>query len=199
MSRKVQQRAIDTRNRILAAALELFSECGFSGATMDAVALKAKANKQRIYAYFGSKQQLFEAVVLKLFADVDLFAGNEMADCPPPDLTRRLLDGFMKVHTAHPEFWRLLAWCNLDNGVQAEKLIDARTHENTMIRDIFERGVNTGVIRPMLFRNYVYALLALSWFYFSNRQTLKRTLSPELFTPSGCELLLNEVSALFAK
>ena len=130
MSRKVQQRAIDTRNRILGAALALFSEHGFSGATMDAVALKANANKQRIYAYFGSKQQLFEAVVLKLFADVDLFSGNEMAECPPCELSRRLLDGFIKVRAAHPEFWRLLAWSNLDGGVQAGNF-GRRTHENT--------------------------------------------------------------------
>ena len=53
MARKLQQRAIETRKRILTAARELFAERGYSGATVDEIALRAKANKQRIYAYFG--------------------------------------------------------------------------------------------------------------------------------------------------
>ena len=74
MARKLQQRAIETRKRILTAARELFAERGYSGATVDEIALRAKANKQRIYAYFVNKQQLFETVVLQLFQEVDLFA-----------------------------------------------------------------------------------------------------------------------------
>lgn len=47
MARKLQQRAIETRKRILTAARELFAERGYSGATVDEIALRAKANKQR--------------------------------------------------------------------------------------------------------------------------------------------------------
>jgi len=199
MTRKIQQRAKDTQNRILNAARELFSERGYGRATMDEIAARAKANKQRIYAYFGTKQQLFEKVVLKLFEDVDLFSGADgMADCPPSELSERLLAGFMKVHAEHPEFWRLLAWVNLDGDVAVEKLVGARSHENASIREIFERGLASGEIRKMTFHTYLYALLAMSWFYFSNRRTLQRTLSPELYTAAGRAELISEAAALFS-
>ncbi|MGN0848271.1 MAG: TetR/AcrR family transcriptional regulator [Victivallaceae bacterium] len=197
MARKLQQRAIETRKRILTAARELFAERGYSGATVDEIALRAKANKQRIYAYFGNKQQLFETVVLQLFQEVDLFAQTDMQDCQPADLSHRVIAGFFKVHSEHPEFWRLLTWINLDEAIHVERLIGARSHENAAIREVFDRGIKEGVIKPMLFRDYLYTLLAASWFYFSNRRTLPLTLSPDLYSAGGRQLLIDEVAGLF--
>lgn len=197
MARKLQQRAKDTQQRILSAALELFSCKGFAGATVDEIAELAKANKQRIYAYFGNKQQLFEATVLRLFEEVDLFASDDMKECPPSELTARLLNGFMKVHTEHPEFWRLLTWINLDDSVQIERLVDARSRENAGIREIFERGVNAGLIKPISFETYLLSLLSCSWMYFSNRRTLSYTLTPSLWTNEGSERLVSEMNSLF--
>ena len=197
MAKKIQQRAIDTRNRILVAARELFSERGYNGSAVDEIAARAKANKQRIYAYFGSKQQLFEAVLLTLFNEVNLFAHTDMDDCPPAELTGRVLHGFMKIHAQHPEFWRLLAWVNLDSGVQVARLLDARSHENTAIRGLFEQGVSSGVIREMEFLEYIYALLALSWFYYSNARTLPVTLSPKLYEEEYKERLIADMAKLF--
>lgn len=197
MARKIQQRAIETRQRILNSARQLFSEKGYSGATVDEIALRAKANKQRIYAYFGNKQQLFETVVLQLFQEVDLFAQTDMQDCQPRELSCRVLSGFFKVHSEHPEFWRLLTWINLDSSIHVERLIGARSHENAAIREVFERGVKDGVIKPMLFRDYLYALLAASWFYFSNRRTLPLTLSPDLYSENGRQMVIDDVAGLF--
>ena len=55
----MQQRAVKTRQQILESAVRVFAEKGFSGATVDEIAEAAAVNKQRIYAYFGSKQGLF--------------------------------------------------------------------------------------------------------------------------------------------
>ena len=51
----MQLRAERTRRAILKSARKLFAAGGFAGTSVDAIALTAKANKQRIYAYFGSK------------------------------------------------------------------------------------------------------------------------------------------------
>jgi AcrR family transcriptional regulator len=55
--------ATDARSRILRAALQEFSRKGISGGRVDAIARAAKANKQLIYYYFGSKRGLFRAVL----------------------------------------------------------------------------------------------------------------------------------------
>lgn len=55
--------AMDTaRDRILTAALELFSSRGYSAAGTRAVAKAAKVNEVTIFRIFGSKAALFEAV-----------------------------------------------------------------------------------------------------------------------------------------
>src|ERR1700759_1075952 len=50
-----------TRSRLLDAAYREFSEQGLAGARVDRIATAARANKQAIYAYFGSKEDLFDA------------------------------------------------------------------------------------------------------------------------------------------
>lgn len=50
--------------RILDAALTVFAQEGYSGASMDAIALAAEVSKPTLYMYFGSKQQLFETIMM---------------------------------------------------------------------------------------------------------------------------------------
>ena len=62
--RPISPRQQKKRDRILEAALGVFSECGYSGASMDAIAEKAAVSKPTLYMYFGSKEQLFENMML---------------------------------------------------------------------------------------------------------------------------------------
>ena len=59
-----QQNRIIRERRILDAALKVFSETGYSGATMDAVAIQAGLSKPTLYQYFESKEALFSAMLL---------------------------------------------------------------------------------------------------------------------------------------
>jgi AcrR family transcriptional regulator len=58
-----QARSAATRERILLAAREEFQRLGFAGGRIDAIADAAAANKRMIYAYYGSKADLFAAVL----------------------------------------------------------------------------------------------------------------------------------------
>mgnify|MGYP001411247336 CR=1 FL=1 len=51
-----------TRERIFRAAVEEFAEHGYEGARVARIAEVAGVNKERIYANFGNKEQLFEEV-----------------------------------------------------------------------------------------------------------------------------------------
>lgn len=50
--------------RILDAALWVFSNHGYSGASMDLIAARAEVSKPTLYQYFGGKEQLFSAIML---------------------------------------------------------------------------------------------------------------------------------------
>ena len=50
--------------RILDAALIVFSDLGYTGATMDAIAFEAGLSKPTVYQYFESKERLFTAMMM---------------------------------------------------------------------------------------------------------------------------------------
>ncbi|MBR9910424.1 MAG: TetR/AcrR family transcriptional regulator [Gammaproteobacteria bacterium] len=54
---------METRQRILAAALSLFAERGFYGASMDQIARELGLTKQALIHHFGTKEKLYGAVL----------------------------------------------------------------------------------------------------------------------------------------
>jgi AcrR family transcriptional regulator len=70
-----------TRAPLLDAAYAEFSERGLAGARVERIAAVAWANKQAIYAYFGSKAGLFDAVIaarLGLLSDTVPFTPDDL-------------------------------------------------------------------------------------------------------------------------
>jgi len=105
----------------------------------------------------------------------------------------------MKLHAKSPEFWRLLAWANLEPELDLSCLDGARTNDDAAIRRIFDAAVAAGVLRDMAFENYLFTLLAVSFFYSSNRKTLAHTLGEVLFAPGGAERLSTDLNRIFQK
>jgi AcrR family transcriptional regulator len=91
-----------TKERILDAASAEFADHGLAGARVDAIAERANANKQLIYAYFGSKEKLFAAVLgRKLGALAEEIAFE-------PERLAQYAGELFDFHLDHPELTRLL-------------------------------------------------------------------------------------------
>lgn len=73
---------LDTRHRLLEAAILVFAEKGFDGAGIREIALKAKANSALVQYYFGSKEGLYTAALQFLFEQGPDAVG---ALAPPPE------------------------------------------------------------------------------------------------------------------
>lgn len=58
MPRLTEHRQLETRNRILDAALELFGVHGFDAVTMDQVAVAAEVSRRTVYRYYPNKDDL---------------------------------------------------------------------------------------------------------------------------------------------
>jgi AcrR family transcriptional regulator len=98
-----------TRTKLLDAALEEFVEHGLAGGRVDRIAKRAGANKQAIYAYFGSKEGLFDAVLVRRLSQL-----AEAVPITPADLggfALRLYDYLC----AHPEYSRMVLWKRLEH------------------------------------------------------------------------------------
>jgi AcrR family transcriptional regulator len=74
----------ETRDNLLRSATQLFAEKGFSGARVDEIARRAKANKAMIYYHFGAKEDLYQAVLLRLFGRVTATVNQVEAEVRDP-------------------------------------------------------------------------------------------------------------------
>ena len=97
-----------TRQRILAEAKREFAEHGLAGARINRIATKARASKERLYAYFATKDELFGAVcaeVIQATADEVRFSAADV-----PAFAGRLFD----IYVADPDIVRLYDRISLD-------------------------------------------------------------------------------------
>ena len=64
-----RQSAAERRDEILEAALEEFAEHGYHGASTEAIARRAGISQPYVFRLFGTKQELFKAVVTRCFRE----------------------------------------------------------------------------------------------------------------------------------
>jgi AcrR family transcriptional regulator len=88
-SRLRDERAEDTRERIVTAARQLFATRGVDGATVAAIARQAGVAEPTVYATFGSKREIMAALLARTEqeAHADAWAGQIAAE---PDPARKV-------------------------------------------------------------------------------------------------------------
>ncbi|MFB9840304.1 TetR/AcrR family transcriptional regulator [Actinoallomurus acaciae] len=96
--------AEDTRRRIFDAAADEFAEHGLAGARVDRIATAARANKQAIYLYYGSKEKLFAAILRAKLEEISISVSID------PDAVAESAGQIFDWYREHPELIRLLLW-----------------------------------------------------------------------------------------
>lgn len=148
-----------TRQRILEAATAEFAAHGIAGARVDRIAAAARSNKAQMYAYFGSKNGLFDAVLAQHVAtitDTVALDGNDL-----PGYATGLYDAYLQ----HPQLVRLATWCRLERHPTGD-LGGVGTDHVTRKVDAVATAQQDGLIDPAPDPADVLSLvtaLAMSW------------------------------------
>jgi AcrR family transcriptional regulator len=106
---------METRDRFITAALRLFAEKGFYGASMDQIARDLGLTKQALIHHFGTKEKLYGAVLTRISERLlEAIEGEHRAF---PDVLAEIY-----AHTlAHSEETQLLMRELLDNRRRADQ------------------------------------------------------------------------------
>ncbi len=182
MSKKTGSRAFPrdpraTQERLLQAAERHFVQKGFDLARVDHIAQDAQSNKRMIYAYFGDKEGLYQAILDQHFAGL-LDRLSEAV--PTPGDPRRDAEELIRVYfhflAQNPAFVRLVSWESLRFGRQAgRRLVKDIPASLEKLFAILQRGVDQGVFRADLdVRTLVGSVYGLCLSHFSQRDFLKR-------------------------
>ena len=117
--RVLNPRGEATRQRMLDAATAEFAEHGIAGARVDRIVEAARTNKAQLYAYFGSKDELFDTVFaasIERIMDVVPISAGDLADWAV-----RLYDDYLE----RPDLIRLATWARLERRPTGHLLADA--------------------------------------------------------------------------
>lgn len=165
-----------TKARILAAAKAEFARLGLGGARVDGIADRAQANKRMIYHYFGSKENLFRAVLEEAYLGIR--AAEQALDLdrlPPREALEKLVRFTWRYYLDNPEFITLVNSANLHRGKHLERsgrIRDASRRLVGMVGDILDRGVREGAFRPGVDPVQLnVTIAAIGYYYLTNRFT----------------------------
>lgn len=148
-----------TRRRLLDAATAEFSRHGIAGARVDRIADTARANKAQIYAWFDSKDGLFDAVFaehLTLIVDLVPFDARDL-----PGYVVRLYDAYLQ----QPSVILLATWARLER-VPAGDLLTSIPDDVARKLDAVRDAQAEGLVDPDLDPRDVYSMvisLSMSW------------------------------------
>ena len=106
-----------TKEKLLKVAIDLFSEKGFDGATVDEIVNAAKVNKRMVYHYFGSKEAIYREALKEVFSRLQ---NVELETIHPEDSIEKTLEDLVRAYfvflAGNPDFVNLLLWENLGKG-----------------------------------------------------------------------------------
>lgn len=165
-----------TRESILLAAVDEFVRHGLSGARVDAIAERTHTSKRMIYYYFASKEQLYLAVLEKLYGDIrNTEARLHLGELTPPEAIRRLIEFTFDHHDRNVDFVRIVSIENIHHGEHITRSEVIPTLNNSVleaIADILRRGEAEGLFRSGLNPLDIHMLISSFCFYrVSNRHT----------------------------
>src|SRR3982751_1644928 len=175
---------------ILASARDEFAQRGLAGARMDSIATRAGLNKRLIYYYFGSKDDLFLAVLERTYADIrEAEQRLHLDEIEPVEAIRQLVSFTWHYYLEHPEFISLLNSENQHNAAHLKK--SSRIQEMNsplvqMLDTVLERGRRQDLFRAGIDPIQLYISIAsICYFYLSNNQTLSTIFGRDLRAPKA--------------
>jgi AcrR family transcriptional regulator len=174
-----------TKAAILRASLKEFTEKGFGGARIDAIAKHANINKRMLYHYFGGKEALYLAVLEFSYAQIRAAEGElDLTHRDPKEAMRQLVLFTWHYYLDHPEFLSLLGTENLMKGKfvrRSDRVVAMNSPIIAALREVLDHGVKAKEFRDGLDALDVYLSIAgLGFFYLSNRWTLSAVFSRNL-------------------
>jgi len=145
--RRARRRQEDVEE-ILDAALELFVDQGFHGTSMQQIAEKADFSVGKLYTLFPSKEDLFRSIQARGSREmVAIFENVVDDDTPPLAALLNVLQAGFDFAMSKRGIIRVEVAERLGRALNADRPV--RDLFMTRIRDLLDRAVATGDLRPL--------------------------------------------------
>ncbi len=189
-----------TRERVLAAALDLFSELSFDGATTREIAARAGVTQPLLNYHFSSKDELWQAAVDGLFAELnEVLATRALGLRGVDELVagKLLVREFIYFSASHPQLHRIITQECKKDGPRMDWLVDRhiRPHYDQAAM-VFERLISAGLLPDIPVAHLYYILTGAGPTMFVLAPECRRLTGVDPQAPEVIEAHVNAVTAL---
>ncbi len=169
-----------TREKIKAAAQEVFVQRGYDGARMHEIADRAGANKAMIYYYFNSKETLFEAILRETFHEMMTSVRNlfSVPITDPEEIIPKIVHLHLQFLRDHPHIPQMMVReIHSGNPIVTrvmKQILSEEAQENIeQIARFFFIAKQRKKIRSVDADQIIWNILALNLFYFFTKPMLQ--------------------------
>lgn len=160
--RSTRRSADATRARILEAAIELFSELSFDGATTREIAARAGVTQPLLNYHYRSKDELWQAAVDSLFdrlAAVMAARTEGLRGVDEVTSAKLLIREFVTFSARNPQLHRIISQESKSDGPRMDYLVEHHIrplYDGTV--EMFERLARDGQVPPIPAPHLYYIL-----------------------------------------
>lgn len=142
--RRTKEEAQATRENVLSSALHVFSQRGYAATRLEDIAKSAQVTRGAIYHHFGSKEELYKALVMERSAGINQLAEETVAEGGnPAQILRNLLVRLFEYVEEDNEYRALLELASKLEGPQS--LMRTTTSSRRLLARFFTELLNQGV------------------------------------------------------
>ena len=196
-----------TQTEILDKATFLLAKLGYAGCSTDAITRAARVNKRMLYHYFGNKQGLYRAVLVRQWSELRKWferipMSNLDGSSDKSHILFRILRTYSEFIAANPDFVRLLMWEGLQGGKTSKSLWkEVRGPLFEDIRALLEATKREGrFARELDTGHLVISLMGAINFYFAYSSTLGDLLDgQDPLAPAALKRREQQIVALFER
>jgi len=197
----MQTEARPVREKILAAAVQLFAEYGYHASTMRDIARVTGIQAASIYYHYVNKQALLVEIMdthmRTLNANLERIVQKQ---APIRQRLHEAIASHIRLHTTYKaEFFIIDTEIRALEGEYRTAILALRDRYESLVQELLREGVQQGIFRPLDVKVASYALIAMctevaTWFRPEGRLTVQQVI--DIYTQMASEgLLLEEAAA----
>jgi AcrR family transcriptional regulator len=178
---------IETRRAIVDAALDLFSERSFDGASTRAIAEQAGITQPLLNYHFAGKEELWRAVVDDVFERFRMSMARRLSGLRGVDditVARLMVRHFVEFSAANPQLHRIIMQESKRAGGRLDWLVETHVrplYENAVA--MFERLTARGELAPVAPEHLYYLLTGAGATVFVMAPECERLTGVDPFAP----------------
>jgi AcrR family transcriptional regulator len=151
----------DTREKIMTAALEVFSAKGFHGTTVDEIAERAELGKGTVYRHFHSKKGLFSELIRSKVAELEQAVAGAID--PRADVLA-VIEGYLTIYFAffdrNRDLYKVLIQEQSDFGAEVKALYIGNILKKVpLLKRKILQATKSGLLKQMDFHTVFYGVM----------------------------------------